>query len=150
MPLTIRPARAGDRERCLELLSMLVGEAPPGGWGDTFDTLLGGERGEIQVADEGGTLLGMATVSYNLALRYRGEYCQLEELIVDPAARGRSLGGLLVQASLERARQRGCAEYGLYLVERTERNQPFYEKYGLVRVGSEMRRDLRRSRAASP
>ena len=127
----------------MELLSMLVGEAPDGGWGGTFDALLGRERGEIHVADEDGTLLGMATVSYNLAMRYRGEYCQLEELIVDPEARGKNVGGLLVQASLDRAKQRGCAEYGLYLVATTERNQPFYEKYGLVRVGSEMRMDLR-------
>ena len=143
MPIGIRSANAGDRERCLELLSMLVGDAPAGGWGATFDTLLTLERGEIHVADEDGTLLGMATVSYNLALRYRGEYCQLEELIVDPDARGKNVGGLLVQASLDRAEQRGCAEYGLYLVEQTEKNQPFYEKQGLVRVGSEMRKRLR-------
>ena len=44
----------------------------------------------------------MATVSYNLALRYRGEYCQLEELIVDPNARGKKVGVLLVEAMLER------------------------------------------------
>jgi GNAT superfamily N-acetyltransferase len=142
MPVEIRLARPEDRERCLELLSMLVGEAPPEGWGGTFDALLTRERGEVHVADERGTLLGMATVSYNLALRYRGEYCQLEELIVDPEARGKDVGGLLVRASLERARERGCAEYGLYLVEHTERNQPFYEKQGLERVGSEMRAKL--------
>ena len=81
-------------------------------------------------------------MSYNLAIRYGGEYAQLEELIVDPAARGKNVGGLLIQATIERARARGCAEYGLYLVERTEHNRPFYEKYGFVRVGSEMRQRL--------
>jgi GNAT superfamily N-acetyltransferase len=143
MSVKLRLATADDRERCLELLSMLVGDAPAGGWGETFETLLSRERGEIHVAEEAGSILGMATVSYNLALRYRGEYCQLEELIVDPEARGKNVGGLLVQGSIERAKQRGCAEYGLYLVPWTENNQPFYEKYGLVRTGSEMRMDLR-------
>jgi hypothetical protein len=33
------------------------------------------------------------TVSYNLAIRYAGEYAQLEELIIDPAACGKNIGG---------------------------------------------------------
>ena len=94
------------------------------------------------VADEGGTLLGVATVSYNLAIRYAGEYAQLEELIVDPAARGKNVGGRLVETAVERARRRGCAEFGLYLLDATEHNRPFYEKYGFEHIGSEMRQPL--------
>ncbi len=111
--------------------------------GQVFDSLLGNERGEILVAEEDDHILGMAAVSYNLAMRYGGEYCQLEELIVDPEGRGKNIGGQLVETTVERARQRGCAEYGLYLVERTAQNQPFYEKYGFVKVGSEMRQALK-------
>lgn len=141
-----RPARAEDKERCMGLLEALQGAA--GGsldprMGQVFDQLLDPARGEVIVAEEGGVVLGMASVSYNLAMRYGGEYCQLEELIVDPAARGRNLGGLLVKATLERARARGCSEYGLYLVESTEHNLPFYQKYGFARVGSELRQSLR-------
>lgn len=111
--------------------------------GETFDRLLDARRGEVLVAEEDGVVLGMASVSYNLAMRYGGEYCQLEELIVDPSARGRNVGGLLVATTVERARSRGCAEYGLYLVESTEHNLPFYEKFGFVKVGSELRQRLR-------
>lgn len=32
--------------------------------------------------------------------------------------------------------------YGLYLVESTEHNLPFYQKYGFSRVGSELRQRL--------
>jgi ribosomal protein S18 acetylase RimI-like enzyme len=85
----------------------------------------------------------MASVSYNLAMRYGGEYCQLEELIVDPAGRGQNIGGRLVEKTVEQAKLRGCAEYGLYLVETTEQNLPFYEKYGFKKVGSELRQSLR-------
>ena len=53
--------------------------------------------GDVAEDDELG-LLGVATVSFNLAVRYGGEYCQLEELYVDPKARGRNCGGLLLQA----------------------------------------------------
>jgi GNAT superfamily N-acetyltransferase len=143
MSIELRRAEPRDKSRCLELIGTLAGRPPDPAWGDVFDRLLKPERGEIVVADEAGELLGVATVSYNLAIRYSGEYCQLEELIVDPNARGRNVGGLLVQETLRRARDRGCAEYGLYLVERTENNRLFYEKYGLRVVGSEMRTDLR-------
>ncbi len=142
MAVEIRPAREADREGSLELLSLLIGEQERG-WAGVYDALLDGARGEILVAEEEGRLLGVATVSYNLAIRYCGEYCQLEELIVDPEARGKNVGGLLVRETLARAKARGCAEYGLYLLERTEGNRPFYEKYGMKFVGSEMRQDLR-------
>jgi len=94
------------------------------------------------VAEAAGVVLGMASVSYRPAMRYGGEYCQLEELIVDPTARGKNVGGLLVQATLDQARQRGCAEYGLYLVASTEGNAAFYAKYGFEKVGSELRQAL--------
>ena len=126
----------------MELIALLVQDGPHPKWGELFDRLLSGERGEILVADEGGQLLGVATVSYNLAIRYQGEYCQLEELIVDPAARGKNAGGLLVEETIRRARTRGCADYGLYLIESTEGNRPFYEKYGLRLIGSELRQTL--------
>ena len=142
MTITIRPALPQDEARCLELLSLLRGEKPKPEWARVFRELLKRERGQILVADEDGMLLGSASVTFNLAMRYGGEYCQLEELIVDPAARGKKLGGLLLAATIDAARRRGCAEYGLYLVEWTTHNRPFYEKYGLRTVGDEMRMAL--------
>jgi GNAT superfamily N-acetyltransferase len=139
MTVLVRTAVPEDRASCLELIEILTGKAPDDGWIETYDRLLSGDRGEILVAVEDDGLLGVATVSYNLAIRYGGEYCQLEELIVSPAARGKNAGGSLVQTAVERARNRGCGEMGLYLVDRSEGNRPFYEKYGFEIVGSEMR-----------
>ncbi len=134
----IRDANESDKARCQALLALLNDSASEAAE-NVFDELLGQGRGQVIVAEHEGSIVGMATVSYNLAMRYGGEYCQLEELIVDPEARGLKAGGALVEATLANARSRGCAEYGLYLVAHTEHNQPFYEKYGLERVGSEMR-----------
>jgi GNAT superfamily N-acetyltransferase len=142
LAVEIRVAGASDEVRCIEMIETLVQRTREPGWIDAFRELLGGARGEVLVADEAGALLGVATVSYNLAIRYAGEYAQLEELIVDPEARGKNVGGLLVGSVVDRARARGCAEIGLYLVERTEGNRPFYEKYGFEYVGSEMRQRL--------
>jgi GNAT superfamily N-acetyltransferase len=140
--IDIRVAEERDEPRCLELIETLTGETRTAGWSSVFELLLEGERGEVLVVDDGGKILGLATVSYNLAIRYSGEYAQLEELMVDPDARGRNLGGLLVETAVERARTRGCAEFGLYLLGTTEHNRPFYEKYGFAYTGSEMRQRL--------
>ncbi len=145
MPVHTRTTTPADKEACLELLSALTdatGGAMSSDAGTVFDALQDGARGTIIVAEEGDTLLGLASLSFNLAMRYGGEYCQLEELIVDPAARGKNVGALLVEASVEVARTRGCAEYGLYLVETTAKNRPFYEKFGFNAVGTEMRQPL--------
>jgi GNAT superfamily N-acetyltransferase len=136
-------AEAADRQECLELIATLTGTQAQDGWAEAFDELVTGNRGVIVLAEEDGDVLGVATVSYNVAIRYGGEYCQLEELIVDEKARGKNLGALLMEAVVERARERGCAEMGLYLVDRTEANRPFYEKFGFEFVGSEMRQRLR-------
>ena len=59
-----------------------------------------------------------------------------------PLARDKNTGGLLVQQSINNARARGRTKMGLYLLETTEHNRPFYAKYGFEVVGTEMRRDL--------
>ncbi len=148
MSLEIRPARAEDEARCLELLAVLAGTTGSARPSEqepiaaAFRSLLDGARGEILVADEDGLLLGMASVSYNIAMRYGGEYCQLEELIVTPEARGKNVGALLVQSTVDRARARGCPEYGLYLLPTTEHNLPFYQKFGFEKIGTELRQRL--------
>ena len=142
MSVCIRPATMKDRDGCLSLISILTGKKPQSGWEETYTTLMEGKRGAILVAEEDGIILGTVTISYNLAIRYSGEYCQLEELIVDSKARGKNAGGLLVQGAVETAKARGCTEMGLYLLESTEENRPFYEKYGFRVIGLEMRQRL--------
>lgn len=145
MAVEIRDATAGDEASCSALLAELSATASLDTdpvFSEVFGMLLSKARGQIVLAVEDGTVLGMATISFNLALRYRGEYCQLEELIVSQRARGRNLGGQLVRAIVDIAAQRGCGEIGLYLVERTEHNRPFYAKYGFEVVGTEMRQRL--------
>lgn len=134
-----RPAIASDRDRIYELVETLTGEDRTARWDAVYASHLAGERGAIIVAESNGDIVGCATVSYNVALRYGGEYCELEELIVDEAARGLSLGRILVQRTIDDAKRRGCAEMGLYLVPSTEGNQGFYAKMGFEVLGTEMR-----------
>jgi GNAT superfamily N-acetyltransferase len=145
MTAVTRNVVATDREACIELLQELrAADRGPLSVdaGEVFDQLLDGVRGQVIVAEDDGELLGLASVTYNLAMRYGGEYCQLEELVVDPAARGKKVGALLVEAVIANARARGCSEIGAYLVAATEHNRTFYEKFGFEAVGTEMRQGL--------
>jgi GNAT superfamily N-acetyltransferase len=146
MAVEVRAATVDDEAGCMALLEALIGRPASDAWRSVFRRLLDGARGAVLVAHEAGALLGVATVSYNLAIRYGGEYCQLEELIVSTEARGKNAGGLLVQAAVRAARERGCAEMGLYLLPSTEGNRPFYVKYGFTYVGSELRQELASAR----
>ena len=145
MSVITRLAESEDQQRCMELLNVLAdATSDPSEVFDsnTFSKLISNERGSLVIAEENRIILGMASVCFNLALRYSGEYCQLEELVVDREARGKNVGGLLIQEVIKLAKNRGCKEFGLYLLESTKHNQPFYEKYGFVKIGAEMRQSL--------
>ena len=145
MSVCLRLAKLEDQQRCSELLDVLAkATSDPHEIFDskTFEHLISNERGSLVVAEENGKILGMASISFNLALRYNGEYCQLEELVVDSEARGKNIGGLLIEETIRLAKSRGCKEFGLYILESTKHNRGFYEKYGFIKVGQEMRQAL--------
>lgn len=138
-----RPATATDRSRVFDLIEQLTGQVANSEWVAVYESHLRSERGAVVVAENDEMILGVATVSYNLTIRYGAEYCELEELIVDDSARGLNLGRILVQRVIDDAQQRGCAEIGLYLVPSTEGNRGFYEKLGFEVIGTEMRQNLK-------
>ena len=145
MSVIVRLAKLEDQQRCSELLNVLAKATSDSHEifdSETFEDLISNERGSLVVAEESGNVLGMASISFNLALRYNGEYCQLEELVVDQDARGKNVGGLLIEETISLAKTRGCKEYGLYILESTKHNRGFYEKYGFIKVGEEMRQPL--------
>ena len=145
MNVNIRLAKPEDQQQCSELLDVLAEATSDSNKifdTNTFSEVISNERGSLVIAEEEGKILGMASISFNLALRYNGEYCQLEELVVHQEARGKNAGGLLIIETIRLAKDRGCKEFGLYLLESTKHNQSFYEKYGFIKIGCEMRQSL--------
>lgn len=141
--LTTRPATPQDEQRALDLLGQLFGRdisAEPGRARAFRRMIEEPARGVILVAEEEGQLLGVISFSYNLAIRFDTCYAQIEELVVDAAARGKQAGAVLVRAAMEEARKHGCEEMGLYPREET---RAFYEKLGFTCVGVELRQRLR-------
>ena len=139
--IRVRPATPQDEADVFRLLPQLLGEriAASEPARALFRELTDSQRGAVLVADEDGTVLGVISVSYNPAMRYGGLYAQVEELVIDEAARGKQIGATLVKAIIAAARERGCKEIGLYPLEG---NRPFYEKFGFKFVGEELRQSL--------
>ncbi|MBE0608360.1 MAG: GNAT family N-acetyltransferase [Dehalococcoidia bacterium] len=141
--LTTRPASLHDERRVLDLLGQLFERdvsAEPGRARSFRRMIEEPGRGMVLLAEEQGEVLGVISVSYNLAIRFDTCYAQIEELVVDAAARGKQAGAVLVRAAMEEARRHGCEEIGLYPREET---RAFYEKLGFTYVGVELRQRLR-------
>lgn len=141
--LTTRPATFHDEPRGLALLGQLLGRdiSTEPGRARSFRRMLAEPvRGMVLVAEEEGQVLGVISFSYNLAIRFDTCYAQIEELVVDAAARGKQAGAVLVRAAMEEARGHGCEEMGLYPREET---RAFYERLGFAYVGVGLRQRLR-------
>src|SRR5207247_8979951 len=67
------------------------------------------ERGRILVAVEGGRPVGVAAFSFAWPLEYADRSAWLEELYVEPAARGRGRRTRLLRAALRVAAEAGAA-----------------------------------------
>ena len=138
----VRPATEADVARILVLLSQLFDRDVT--WeaarATSLRRMLNSDRGVVLVAFEDEVVHGVITFSCNLAVRFDTCYAQIEELVVDTAARGLKAGAALVRAAMEEARKRGCEEMGLYPREAT---QGFYENLGFQYVGVELRQRLR-------
>ena len=136
-----RPATGADEPRVIALLSQLFERDLSGepARAASYRRMLESERGFVLVAEEAGALFGVISVSVNLAIRFDRAYAQIEELVVDGAARGKQAGAILVRAAMAEARRRGCEEMGLYPREET---RAFYEKLGFAYVGVELRQRL--------
>ncbi len=146
--ILVRPATLSDEQAVLVLLAQLFGSlagtderASPvaAARSRSFRRMLNSERGAVLVAEEAGQVLGVISLSFNLAIRFETAYAQIEELVVDEAARGRQAGALLVRAALDHASREGCNEIGLYPREET---RAFYEKLGFRYAGVELRQAL--------
>ena len=141
----VRAARREDQGRIVELLEQLFAgaddaRAESAVWRRALPGLLDSDRLRVLVVEDEQGVVGLISFSFDQALRYAGEYCQVEELIVDPRGRGKNLGALLVRSAIEAARERGCLEIGLYAREET---RAFYEKLGFRYRGPEVRLALR-------
>jgi GNAT superfamily N-acetyltransferase len=133
-----REATVADHAAVVDLLSAQLSDhslSPPR---DVLATgvarLLGApELGCILVADAGGTVVGVAVLSWVFAIEHGGRAAWLDELYVPPAHRGDGLGTGLLRAARERAVAAGAVAMDLEVEAGHERVESLYERDGFAR-----------------
>ncbi len=102
------------------------------------------DAGAVLVVDADGALVGLLAASWQTAIHAGGRYGLIQDLWVHPAWRGQKLGGELLQALFELAREQGiaCVEVGLPRARFAglPATEAFYRRHGFSLLGARMRR----------
>jgi GNAT superfamily N-acetyltransferase len=79
---------------------------------------------------DGAPAAGVAQLRFRYGIWRAGGDCLLEDLFVDAAARGAGLGRALVEATIDRARARGCRRVELDVNEANDGARGLYGSFG--------------------
>jgi GNAT superfamily N-acetyltransferase len=105
-----------------------------------------GSAGVLLVAENLNEIVGVLGVSWQIAIRIPGRYGLIQEMWVHPAFRGMTMGGDLIVALFDIARDQGVRRLEVGLP--TERyphldaTEAFYVNNGFTTIGTRMRRLL--------
>ncbi|MFE5342961.1 GNAT family N-acetyltransferase [Isoptericola sp. NPDC056578] len=145
--LTVRSARAGDADALWPLARDFATSFRPRreAFDQTLGALLGRDDTLLAVATDLATEsttddapLGYLLANVHLTFLANGPVCWVEEVMVDPAHRGRGLGAALMAHAERWAAARGAA----YLALASRRAGGFYEALGYDDSATFYRRDL--------
>jgi N-acetylglutamate synthase-like GNAT family acetyltransferase len=140
MPGQIREARPGDEDGLYALVTQLGHALPPvrEAFDATIASYFAGEHPSVYliVVDDGGDLRGYALTTVVPLLATNGPSAQLQEIVVDAAARGHDYGTQLVRAVEAECERRGVTQ----LTVASRRAGGFYDRLGFHESAEYMRR----------
>lgn len=126
---TPRPARAADLPGLLALEAQFPGDRLSA---RQFRHHLHNPRAQLRVQPDAGTVLG-----YHLVLTRAGSgWARLYSLVVDPAARGRGLGRILLADAEAQARRAGCRGLRLEVRQDNRAANALYAAAGYRRLAA--------------
>jgi ribosomal protein S18 acetylase RimI-like enzyme len=137
----IRQATAADAAQLCKLLSLLFAQEAdfkPGARRQSRGLRLildQPEVGLIYCATKGKSVIGMVSILFTVSTAEGGSAAWLEDMVVHPDWRGKSIGGQLLHEAINRARATGCARITLLTDSTNISAIHFYEKAGFIRSG---------------
>ena len=138
--VTIREARPGDEDGLFVLVGQMGHAFAPvrSAYDSTIASYFAGEQPTVllYVAETDGALLGYALTTIVPLLATNGPSAQLQELVVDPAARGLDVGTQLVRAVEAECERLGVTQ----LTVASRRAGGFYDRLGFHESAEYMRR----------
>jgi N-acetylglutamate synthase-like GNAT family acetyltransferase len=144
----IRKATLNDETDVFNLLKGLGSSQTPGeslihtpASAQTYRNIINDDSlGSVLVAEEDGTLVGVITLSYPIAIRCAGKYTCIEEFIVSDRMRGRGVGTMLLEASIAEARKQRCFE--IQVNNPSELGYPLYIRQNIKDNGKHLKMKL--------
>ena len=98
----------------------------------SVDRIMSGDDGEFLLGALDGEPVGVCQLRFRWSVWKSAEDCWLEDLFVREEARRSGLGRALVEAALERARERGCKRIELDVNEDNDAARALYEACGFL------------------
>jgi GNAT superfamily N-acetyltransferase len=146
--VTVRDAGVADTPRLVALIAAgsLTGDAPDtdlAPYADAVREIADDKHSAILVAEIKARVVGMCQLTGFRHVQHRGGLCaEIESMHVDPGERATGIGGLLLEAAVDRAR-----EWGAYRVQLTSNSQRgdahrFYARHGFVATHVGFKRSL--------
>lgn len=137
--LLVETHHAFDPQRFLPATNRTVD-----GYGAFLASQIGAPDVVILVADDDGAVVGYAyaAVEGHDYMALRGPAGVLHDVVVDPAHRGRGVGGALLDAVLAALAARGAPRVVLSTAERNEGAQRLFARAGFRRTMIEMTREM--------
>ncbi|HVV08738.1 GNAT family N-acetyltransferase [Amycolatopsis sp.] len=134
--ISVRPADVTDADAVFGLLCRFATSYRPqrAAFDRNYEQLLASmtyDSTDLLVADDG-QVLGYALATRFLVLYANGPVSELQELMVDPAHRGRGIGRALVHAVVARARAAGAVE----VTVPTRRARDYYLALGFTETAT--------------
>ncbi|HET8975251.1 MAG TPA: GNAT family N-acetyltransferase [Solirubrobacterales bacterium] len=131
----IRPAEAGEVAEVLPLMRAYcdfyeVGPADGGLLEMARALIADPEQGSLYVAAEDGRIVGFAAMGWKWASTRGARIGVLEDLFVDPAARGKGVADALIGVCAERCRERGAPVLEWVTAPDNHRAQRVYDRTG--------------------
>ncbi|MBM3163065.1 MAG: GNAT family N-acetyltransferase [Chlorobi bacterium] len=137
--MTVREAGPEDTGRCADLLGVLFSaeqefspdaEAQKRG----LDLVVGNpQAGRVFVCEINGTVQGMVMLLFTVSTFLGRKAALLEDMIVDPACRGRGIGTMLLRHASLFAENEGFGRITLLTDADNTQAQKFYERSGFLR-----------------
>jgi len=129
--MQIRPAKPHDLQPIYTLLCTLSNHAlPEAAFAQIYARNLTQPMIRYLVAEDNGVVCGFISLHMDKHLHHAALVGEIRELIVDEAWRGRGVGGLLLRAACDEAKEAGCVHLELSSGFPRTRAHAFYERNG--------------------
>lgn len=144
MTVTIRNCEKED----FKSISKLLGQLWPGKNLEyeqleaVFKGILAEDNALVICAEDEGALIGFCLARISQGLYARGNYCEIEKMVVEDTYRSRGIGRMMVDCVESWSADNNCAYIAVTSAANRERAHRFYERYSYENKGYVFIKDL--------